>query len=96
MSVYIILDIDVHDPVRYEEYKVLAAPSLAPYGGRYLVRGGAVETLEGAWQPKRVVVLEFDDVERARAWLNSEEYRPARAIRQAVATTQSILVPGVA
>jgi uncharacterized protein (DUF1330 family) len=95
MTAYVILDITVHDPVRYEDYKALAAPTLAPYGGRYLVRGGAVETLEGGWQPKRLVVLEFPDVERAKAWLNSEEYRPARALRQATASAQAIVVPGV-
>jgi len=95
MPAYVILDITVHDPVRYEDYKLLAAPTVAAYGGRYLVRGGAVEKLEGDWQPKRLVVLEFPDAERARTWLDSADYGPARAIRQSIATTHAILVPGV-
>jgi uncharacterized protein (DUF1330 family) len=95
MTAYVILDITVHDPTRYEDYKAVAAPTLVPYGGRYLVRGGAVETLEGDWQPKRLVVLEFPDVERAKAWLDSDEYRPARSLRHSVASAQAIVVPGV-
>ena len=60
-----------------------------------IVRGGAVETLEGDWHPQRLVILEFPDVERAKAWLNSDEYRQARALRHATATSQMIVVPGV-
>ena len=94
MPAYVIVDIDVHDSVRYEEYKKLAAPTVALYGGKYIVRGGKTETVEGDWSPKRLVVLEFPTVERAKAWLNSPEYAPAREIRHATATSQMIIVEG--
>jgi len=95
MPAYVIVDIDIADPVRYEEYKRLAAPTVTAHGGRYLVRGGPVELLEGYGTPHRVVVLEFPTVERAKRWWDSADYRPARAIRQACARTEMILVPGV-
>lgn len=95
MPAYVVVDITVHDPVGYEEYKKLAPPAVAAYGGKYLARGGAVETLEGDWSPKRLVILEFPTVERAKQWLNSEEYRAARALRHKTATTQMIVVEGV-
>jgi uncharacterized protein (DUF1330 family) len=94
MSAYIILDIEVTDPVTYDEYKKLAAPTVADYGGRYLVRGGAAESLEGDWQPRRIVVLEFASVERARQWLDSPEYAGPRAMRHRAAHTRAILVEG--
>jgi uncharacterized protein (DUF1330 family) len=95
MPAYIIVEIDVTDPVGYEEYKQQAGATVEQYGGKYLVRGGATETLEGDWQPKRIVILEFDSTERARAWLNSEEYREPRKMRQRTAKTKMILVEGV-
>ena len=95
MSAYVIVQVDIKDPDRYAEYRKMVPPSLEPYGGRFIVRGGALETLEGSWSPARLVVLEFDDVERAKAWLSSEEYREARALRQATAETEMIVVEGV-
>lgn len=95
MPAFVIVDIDVHDPVRYEEYKKLAAPTVTAYGGKYIVRGGKAETLEGDWSPKRLVVLEFPSVEQAKAWLNSPEYSPVRKIRHATATSQMVVVEGV-
>jgi len=92
---YVIVDIEVEDPARYEEYKRLGPASLAPFGGRYLVRGGAAGTLEGDWQPSRIVVLEFPAEEEARAWWSSREYAPAKSIRQSSARTRMIVVPGV-
>jgi uncharacterized protein (DUF1330 family) len=94
MAAYLVVDIDVHDPDRYEEYKPLAAASVEGHGGKYLVRGGAVEILEGQWQPKRFVVLEFPTVEQAKEWWSSEEYAPAKALRHAAAQTNMILVQG--
>lgn len=94
MSAYIIVDIHITDPERYEEYKKLAAPTVGEYGGRYVVRGGQTDTLEGAWQPGRLVVLEFPTAERAREWWDSESYRPAKAIRQEAARSEMILVEG--
>jgi uncharacterized protein (DUF1330 family) len=95
MSAYVIVDITIHDPVGYEEYKKLAPAAVAAYDGKYIARGGKVETLEGDWSPKRLVILEFPTVERAKQWLNSEEYRAARALRHQTATTQMIVVEGV-
>jgi uncharacterized protein (DUF1330 family) len=96
MTAYIILDVTVNDPVRYEDYKKMSGQAAAAHGGRFLVRGGAVETLEGDWSPTRVVVLEFPSAAAAKAWLESEEYREPRALRHAAATTQMIVVEGVA
>jgi uncharacterized protein (DUF1330 family) len=91
---YVVVQITIQDPARYEEYKALAPASIATYGGRYLVRGGASEVLEGSWHPKRLVVLEFPTVERARAWWNSPEYAPAKAVRQRCAQTEMLLIEG--
>jgi len=96
MPAYVIVDIDVTDPTGYEEYKRLAPPSLALYGGRYLARGGNTEVLEGDWTPKRLVILEFADRAHARQWLDSPEYRPARQLRHRTARTNMILIEGAA
>lgn len=95
MPGYIIVEIEVADPVRYEAYKAQAEATLARYGGTYLVRGGAAETLEGDWQPRRLVVLRFESVERARAWWTSAEYAAPKALRQETARTRMILVEGL-
>jgi uncharacterized protein (DUF1330 family) len=95
MTAYVIVDIEVKDPVRYEDYKALAAPTVAQYGGRYVVRGGVAETLEGNRIPNRVVVLVFPTAQQAQEWWASEEYTPAKAMRQAIASTEMILVEGV-
>lgn len=95
MPAYAIFDIVVTDPERYEEYKKLAAPAIAAYGGKYLVRGGQLDVLEGDWEPSRVVVLEFPTAEQVKAWIDSPEYREARALRHATAATKAILVEGL-
>ncbi len=95
MPAYVIVDIDVHDPVTYEEYKRLSGASLAAHDGRFIVRGGKVETLEGSWRPRRMVVLEFPSVAQAKAWWSSAEYEEAKKIRQASAATEMIVVEGV-
>jgi uncharacterized protein (DUF1330 family) len=95
MAAYIIVNVTINDPSRYDEYKQLAAVTVEAYGGRYIVRGGATATLEGEWRPGRVVVLEFPDSDRAKAWWSSSEYAPAKEIRQAIATTDMIVVDGV-
>lgn len=95
MAAYIVVEVEVRDADRYETYKRMVPPTLAAYGGRFLVRGGEAETLEGGWEPKRVVILEFPSAERARAWWDSEEYAEAKALRQATAHTRMILVAGV-
>src|SRR5690349_3580717 len=94
MPAYILVDVTIHNPVEYDDYKKLTGPSLTNYGGRFIVRGGQTETLEGDWNPGRIVVLEFPTVEQARAWWSSPEYTPAKEIRQRNATTKMILVEG--
>jgi uncharacterized protein (DUF1330 family) len=94
MSAYVVVDITIRDRKSYERYKELAAPTVSAYGGRYLVRGGATESLEGDWHPPRLVILEFPDAEAGRAWWNSPEYEPAKALRQSCADTVMLLVQG--
>jgi len=94
MPAYIIVEIDIVDPVGYEEYKKLAGATVEKYGGKYIVRGGETEVLEGDWKPKRIVVLEFESAERAKEWLNCEEYREPRKMRHRTARTNMILVEG--
>lgn len=96
MPAYIIVQIDVKDARAYEAYKSLAPPSIQRYGGKYIVRGGQVETLEGTWMPSRLVILEFADTATARAWWGSPEYAPARALRLEAAGSEMILVAGLA
>ena len=95
MAAYIIVEIDVHDPTTYEDYKQLAPPSIAAYGGRYIVRGGKTVTLEGDWEPRRIVILEFPDLERACAWQSSLEYGPAREVRLRSSHARMIAVEGL-
>ena len=95
MAAYVIVNVEVTDPGRYPDYMRGVPPTLAAYGGRFLVRGGKAERLEGTYEPKRVVVLEFDTVERAKAWWSSLEYAGPKAIRQSAARTDMILVQGV-
>jgi len=94
MSAYIIVQVNVKDPQRYEAYKKMVPPSLEVSGGRFLARGGAVENLEGEWNPARLVVIEFADVAKAKAWWDSPEYAEAKALRQATAETEMIVVEG--
>jgi len=95
MAAYVIANIEVKDPEAYEEYKALAGNAVARYGGRFLARGGRAERLDGAWEPKRMVVLQFESFERAREWYASAEYAPAIEIRHRAAVSQLILVEGV-
>lgn len=95
MAAYVIVDIKVNDPVRYEEYKTLAFPTIGAFGGRYLARGGAVKVLEGSLSPHRTVLLEFPTVERACEWWGSELYRPIRQIRWDTAESTMLLVEGL-
>lgn len=95
MSAYVVVDIEVVDSEQYETYKLLAPPAITQYGGRYVARGGQVETLEGTWSPTRLVILEFPSVEQAKSWWNSVEYAEAKALRQAAARTQMIVVEGL-
>ena len=94
MPAYVIAHIDVKDPVRYEAYKKMSPVSIAKFGGRFLVRGAQAEVLEGSWQPKRLVLLEFPSVEVARAWWSSDDYADAKALRQATSSGDMIILEG--
>jgi uncharacterized protein (DUF1330 family) len=95
MAAYVIVNVDVREPERYKEYVAAVPATLAPFGGRFLVRGGRAERLEGSYEPRRMVVLEFATAAQARAWWSSDMYAAAKALRQATATTDLILVDGI-
>jgi uncharacterized protein (DUF1330 family) len=95
MAAYIVVDIDVHDAPGLEEYRRQVPATVTKFGGRFLVRGGPFQVLEGGWQPKRMVLLEFPSVEQARRWYDSEEYRPLKAMRLKASTANLVLVDGV-
>jgi uncharacterized protein (DUF1330 family) len=95
MPAYVIADVNVTDPKLYEDYKKLVPATVEKYGGRFAVRGGAVDSKEGGWQPARLVVLEFPSMDQARKWYDSPEYAPALALRLKAANAKLILVEGV-
>ncbi|HSH40596.1 MAG TPA: DUF1330 domain-containing protein [Arenicellales bacterium] len=95
MSAYIIAEVKVNDTELYEQYRTQVQPTLDKYGGRFLVRGGDIEALEGEWNPARLVVLEFPSADDARAWWASDEYAGPKALRQQAAATRMILAQGV-
>ena len=94
MPAYVINDMQVTDAELFEEYKKLSPPTVAQYGGKFLARGGRTETLEGAWSPRRLVILEFSDMASAQAWIDSPEYAPARRLRQRSSNSNIVLVEG--
>jgi len=94
MAAYVIVDIDVDDPVGYEEYKKLAPAAVALYGGKYIARGGRTEVLEGDWVPSRLVILQFEGIEHAIRWLNSAEYSEARSLRHRTARSNMVVIEG--
>ena len=95
MPAYEIVEIEITDPVGYEEYKKQAAATVHKYGGKYIAAGGQQEVLEGDWGPKPIVVIEFPSMQRAREWFNCDEYREPSKIRHRTAKTKMILVEGV-
>ena len=95
MAAYVILDINVKDSVVYEEYKKKGAPTILEYGGKPLARGGKTEVLEGNWQPRRMVILEFKTMEDAKRWWNSPEYTEAKDLRHKAADTNVIFLEGL-
>jgi uncharacterized protein (DUF1330 family) len=94
MAAYIIVEVEITDAQVYEAYKPMAAASVARHGGKFIVRGGQTETLEGGWAPKRIVVLEFPSAEKARAFYRSEDYAPALKLRLAASKSRAIIVEG--
>ena len=95
MPAYVIVDVDVHDPATYETYKAKVSPTIFAHGGKYIVRGGAHATLEGPWEPKRVVVLEVPDRNAVERWWASPEYQEAKAYRQRSSTGSLVVVEGL-
>lgn len=95
MPAFVINDMEVTDPVTFEQYRQLSPPTVAQYGGRFLARGGATATLDGGWSPKRLVILQFDSLAQARAWFDSPEYADARALRERSARSNIIVTEGL-
>jgi uncharacterized protein (DUF1330 family) len=88
LAAYVIVDVTVTDPEAYKEYTAQTPGSIARYGGKFIVRGGAYETLEGEWNPQRIVVVEFPSMEQARAWYYGDEYQAILPIRQRNSTAR--------
>ena len=95
MAAYMIAEVDVTDPKGFEEYRKLVPETIAKYKGKFLVRGGATETVEGNWSPKRLVMLEFESMKQAKEWYYSREYTAAKEIRFRSANTNLVFVEGV-
>ena len=95
MAGYVIAQVEVTDPAGFAEYRQLVGPTVEQYGGSYVVRGGATETVEGDWQPQRLVILRFDSVAQARKWYYSPEYEGPKALRQRSANSQVTFVEGM-
>lgn len=96
MAAYLIVNVTVTDPERYAEYVKAVPATIAKYGGRFLTRGGRVEVLEGTYTPRRFVIVEFDSVERARAWWESDDYKGPMMLRRSASVADIILVEGSA
>ena len=95
MPAYVIVETDIHDPEQYERYKAASPAAVAGGGGRFVVRGGELAVLEGDWHPKRLVVLEFEDLDTARRWYESENYQEAKKLRDGAANLNMVAVEGV-
>lgn len=95
MAAYLVVDIDVTNPAQFEKYKKLAPAAVAKHGGRFLIRGGAYEVLEGDWRPQRLTIVEFDSMEKAKAFYNSPEYQAAIKVRKGAANMKFLLVQGI-
>ena len=95
MPAYVIAEVNITDAAGYEEYKRLAPPAIAKYGGRYLARGGETAVMEGDWTPSRLVILEFENLEKAKAWYESPEYAVARKAREGKATMRVVVTAGL-
>jgi uncharacterized protein (DUF1330 family) len=95
MPVFVIVDIDIHDPEGFAEYRAKVPATIEAHGGRYLARGGATEVLEGSWEPKRCVLLEFPDMASFRRWWTSPEYVELSKIRHRTTTGNLIVTQGL-
>jgi len=95
MAAYLIADVQVKDPKKYDEYRTQVAPTVARHGGRFIVRGGRNEVLEGDWSVQRLVVIEFPSMDALKTWYNSPEYKPLIALRQSASSGDLVAVEGV-
>jgi uncharacterized protein (DUF1330 family) len=95
MPAYFIAELEVTDPAIFEEYRKGVPATITAYGGRYLVRGGTLESLEGGWSPKRMVILEFPSMAQAKAWYGSSEYRDLLEMRKRSTNSRMVLIEGV-
>jgi uncharacterized protein (DUF1330 family) len=95
MPAYVIVETDISDPEQYEQYKAASPGAVAAGGGRFVVRGGELAVLEGDWNPSRLVVLEFEDLDAAKRWYESETYQDARKLREGAARLNMVAVQGV-
>jgi uncharacterized protein (DUF1330 family) len=95
MKAYVLADIDIKDSVAYRDYVAAVPATIAAYGGKFIVRGGQTETLEGDWSPGRFVIIEFESVEQAKAWWDSDEYVRPKQMRRAASEGKLLLVQGV-
>ncbi len=94
MAAYLFADINVTDTAAFDDYRGKVGPLVEKYGGKYLVRGGNSEKVEGDWSPTRLVVIEFENMERAKAFYFSGEYKPVMEIRKRASTGNVLLVDG--
>ena len=95
MPAYVIVETEVHDAEQYDRYKAVAPDAVHAGGGRFVARGGELAVLEGDWEPSRLVVLEFPDLEAAKAFYDSETYQEAKALREGAARLNMVAVEGV-
>ena len=96
MSAYVISEVEMRDAASFEAYRTVAAKTIAQYGGRYLVRGGAASTIEGGPPPKTIIIVEFPTMERLHEWYASPEYAEALKVRQGALDRRLIFVEGIA
>jgi uncharacterized protein (DUF1330 family) len=94
MPAYVIVETDILDPEQYEQYKAASPAAVAGGGGRFLVRGGELVVLEGDWEPTRLVVLEFEDLDAVKRWYDSPEYQAAKQLREGAANLRMVAVQG--
>jgi uncharacterized protein (DUF1330 family) len=94
MPAYVIVETDIHDPDQYARYQEATPAAIAAAGGRFVARGGELAVFEGSWQPKRLVVLEFEDLEAAKRFYDSPEYKEAKRLREGAATLNMVAVQG--
>ncbi len=94
MSAYLIADVEVHDQNVYTEYRRQVLPLIQKHGGRFIVRGGAHEVLEGDWRPQRVVIIEFPEMTALKAWYRSPEYAKLIALRRGASRGSLVAVEG--